>query len=329
MWFISKWLVLAALAAGLSLVPREAFAENDGRDVVAVRRAEETVERLRAELARANVEVAALKRAERSIRNDYRLRERMADAEALAQKLTRAEANLRALGGIRQRAPVGAPIVASPQASPQDGSVELEAKADLLADQARKLDGEAEVLAKAADQLRSRKALRRKAGSWERDPFAGLESSKRNVAVSAPTQKATPSSSGADTAGRGTTTSAPPPTMVPAESGPSGATAAVSAPAPVITTDSSGKTAGSAAASDGAGAAKTSTLSATASADRQLVEQRLYLDPATAAELRHALGAGGATLEPEALERGAAALRARARTLEVQARALRARSLTP
>ena len=81
MWCISKLLGTAALAGVFLLAPAPATAGADGRDANAVRRAEETVQRLRAELARVNAEVAAIKRGERSIRNDYRLRERMADAE--------------------------------------------------------------------------------------------------------------------------------------------------------------------------------------------------------------------------------------------------------
>jgi len=332
---ISKLLGTAALAGVFLLAPAPATAGANGGDANAVRRAQETVERLRAELARVNAEVAAIKRGDRSIRNDYRLRERMADAEALAQRLTRAEADLRAQGGVRGPAPAGAPVVASPQASPQDGSVELEAKADLLVDQARKLDGEADVLAKAAEQLRSRKALRRKAGGWERDPFSGLETSRRNVAASSSGQRLTLGTSSGDSNTRGASSSSPPPMVPGSSSGPAGGSAptVVSTPTlaapPPASAEGAGKSVGSSAAADGAASSKSSPLSQVASADRQAVEQRLYLDPATAAELRHALGAGGAALDPEALERGAAALRGRARVLDEQARALHARSRAP
>jgi hypothetical protein len=95
---------------------------------------------------------------------------------------------------------------------------------------------------------------------------------------------------------------------------------------PTATSDSSSKT--GAAASDGAAATK-APLVPSGLADRQAVEQRLFLDPATAAELRQALGAAGAPLDPDALARGAAALRSKARILDVQARALRTRSRVP
>jgi hypothetical protein len=329
---ICIWLGTTALAVGLSLVPAVATAERS--DTASLRSAEEAVEKLRAELARVNAEVAQLKRGPRSMRSDYRLRERMADAEALAHKLTAAEAKLRGHPGASGPAPGGAPIVAPPAASPQDGSVELEAKADLLVDQARKLDGEAEALAKAAGELRSRKLMRRKAGSWERDPFAGLETSRRNVAAVPAQPKSTISAPTSDNGARGsetssnptyanTPTSSPPPTLV---LGPSGATAGA-APAPAA--ESTDKAGPRAAASEGAAAPKLSLIPQPGTADRQTVEQHLFLDPATAAELRQALGAGGTALDPEALERGAAALRTRARTLKARALELRARSRAP
>lgn len=315
MSLVRQLLGAAALVAALLCAPA-ATAASEGRDPAAVRRAEQTVERLRAELARVNAEVAALKRGPRTLRNDYRLRERMADAEALAQKLTAAEAKLRTQTGGTAPTPVGAPVVASPQASPQDGSVELEAKADLLVDQARKLDAEADVLAKAAVQMRSRKALRRKAGSWERDPFAGLETSKRSLAAAA----VRPTSATGDSGGRSTTLS--PPSTTGEIGGTPPPPSAVPVLGPTSTSDSSTKT--GAAASDGAAAAK-APLVPSGLADRQAVEQRLFLDPATAAELRQALGGAGATLNPDALDRGAAALRSKARVLDAQARALRSR----
>jgi hypothetical protein len=120
----------------------------------------------------------------------------------------------------------------------------------------------------------------------------------------------------------------PPPTLVLDGSGTSGGTAAVAA-VPAVTTESTGKSAVSSSASDGTAAAKSSPLAQAGLSDRQALEQRLYLDPTTAAELRQALGAGGGALAPDALERGAAALRARARVLDAQARALRAISRAP
>jgi hypothetical protein len=314
------------MAVALWLAPGVATAERGDAD--AVRRAEATVERLRTELVRVSAEVATLKGAH-SMRNDYRLRERMADAEALARKLTAAEASLRAQRG--EDSPAGAPIVAPPPVSPHDGSVELVAKADLLVDQARKLEGEADTLAKAAQELRSRRLMRRKAQSWERDPFAGLETSRRSVAATAPASKSAASSAPATDSGSRSAGSNGATSSASAPSGGGGPTLTpVVAPPPAATADSSEKAgAKTTAASDGAVAAKSSPIAPSGFADRQAVERRLYLDPATAAELRQALGPGGAALDPEALERGVAALRARARSLQAEAQSLRARSRTP
>jgi hypothetical protein len=276
----------ALLAALWTFAPGRGVAQAE--DSVALQHARMEFTRLRADLDHVNAEIAALKQADRSVRDDYQLRDRMADAEALAQKVTRAEARLRSLGWTWEEQDKG-PLVGPPQALPQDGSVELEAKAGLFADQARKLEGEATVLAKAAEELRSRKALRRRAGDWDRDPFMGLEGSKRSLAVTSPTQKSTtppaaaPPSS-ADSASRGTT-------------GSNGATTASSSGTFGATTGSTAK--------------------------------RLYLDPTTATELRHALGTDGATSDPDALDHAATILRTRARALNAQAQALLVKSQAP
>src|SRR5262249_54848405 len=55
-------------------------------------------QKLRAERDRVNAETEALKREPRGVGNEYRLRNRMADAEALAKRLTGIDARLRALG---------------------------------------------------------------------------------------------------------------------------------------------------------------------------------------------------------------------------------------
>lgn len=294
----------AAALAGLALcAPGRSVAQPQATEPMALRKAHEECKRLGDELARVNAEIAELKHANRSVRNDYRLRERMADAEALAQKLGRAEARLHAL-----ERPTAAPpreIPLPPQESPQDGSVELEAKADLFADQASKLARQADLMARSAEQLRARTALRRRAGAWDRDPFAGLEGSKRNLAVPAPTQRPTLTT--------GSATTAPGTAMAPAGS----------------TADSAkGATASSGVGAIESSASKTSPVATAASADRTS-EQRLYLDPTTAAELRQVLGAGSASHDPDQLDRAAGVLRARARELSSRADSLRRRSRAP
>ena len=315
------------VALVLAAAPGRSAAQ--GGDSAALRRTLTEFARLRADLDKINAEVADLKRFDRSVRNDYHLRDRLADAEALAQKVTQTEARLRELGWTGGAVASAGAQLAPPQALPQDGSVELEAKAGLFADQARKLDGEAGVLAKAADELRSRRALRRRAGAFDRDPFAGLETSKRSLAVSAPAQKTTLGvSSGTDSSTRGGTATNG---AQPAQST-SGATATLATP----TGTPSGSTPASALAPAGAdssskeaASSKTSPLPQTAGLDRQSIEQRLYLDPTTAAELRHVLGAAGATSDPDALDRAAATLRARARALNAQAQSLLVKSRAP
>jgi len=65
-------------------------------------------QRLRAELDRVNAEVAALKRRGRSVRTEYLLRDKMAEAEALARNVTAAESRLRAVrGAVPAETPAG------------------------------------------------------------------------------------------------------------------------------------------------------------------------------------------------------------------------------
>jgi len=311
---IPTFLCATILAAMLAFAPGRAVAQTDGKDSSAMLRTLAEFIRLRSDLDRVNAEVAALKGDDRSARNDYRLRDRMADAEDLAQKVTQAEARLRALGWAGGSVPSAGPPVAPPQALPQDGSVELEAKAGLFADQARRLDGEANLLAKAADELRSRKALRRRAGAWDRDPFTGLEVSKHSLAVS--TKSNTISLPSTDS---NTSAGANPQTVTVATSGSYGTPSG-----PVGLTPPSAVAPEAAAASP-----KTSPMPQTVGQDRQPFEQRFYLDPTTAAELRHALGAAGITSDPDALDRAATVLRLRARALSAQAQALLVKSRAP
>ncbi len=73
--------------------------------------------RLRGQLDRVNAEIDALKRSARGVGDDYRLRARLADAEALARRLIDIEARL----GLRAPAALPGPLpVASPTDSPSD-----------------------------------------------------------------------------------------------------------------------------------------------------------------------------------------------------------------
>lgn len=337
---LSTLIGATALAGLVLLAPGRSVAEVKAADPITLRKAHDEFAKLQEELARVNAEIAQLKRSDRSVRADYRLRDRMADAEALARKLSRAETRLRALE--RPTAPEARslPLVPPPQASPQDGSVELEAKADLFADQASTLQKQADVFAHTADQLRAREALRRRAGAWDRDPFAGLESSRRNLAASAGTTKSTSGgasaggSSQSDNATRGGST----PILAPGTttgSGNGSATAGSVSPPSYSVPISAPTTGSSSEGSKGAAgmgatespASKSAPLAPTVAFDHP-TEQRLFLDPTSAAELRQVLAAGGGT-DPRALERAAATLRARARQLNDQAEALRRQSRGP
>ncbi|MGA9656677.1 MAG: hypothetical protein WBV96_22480, partial [Polyangia bacterium] len=74
------------------LAPAFVFAQASGP--ASTQRLASECQRLRADLDRLNAEVAALKRGTRSVRTDYLLRDKLAEAEALARKLTAAEARL-------------------------------------------------------------------------------------------------------------------------------------------------------------------------------------------------------------------------------------------
>lgn len=292
---------------------------------------------LRVELDRVNREIAALKQADRNVRNEYRLREKMADAEALARRLTEAERLLR-----NQRPSPPAPVmVPAPVATPQDGVVELEAKADLLTDQAHRFTSEADKLARTAEEIRNRQALRRRANNWDRDPFAGFEGSKRSlvvqqqrsngVAASDPVHSsavpaatatsggAAPSGSAADRAATGSGSTNPD----------FSSTGSTGSGLPILVP---GTTSGPPlAAAPSASAAPSSSPSAATPlapsvASKPGLLPRTLLDPASLADVRQTVAAAGSLSDPDAIDAAVAALRQRARALQDQASAMRARA---
>jgi hypothetical protein len=89
----------------------------------------------------------------------------------------------------------------APEAEPSDDRAVLEAKADILADQARRLTTQADVLAGRVTDLRGRNELRRRAGQLERDPFSPLEQAKRRLTTSGSTLAAGTGSSFASNPG--------------------------------------------------------------------------------------------------------------------------------
>jgi hypothetical protein len=272
-------------------------------------------QRVRAELDRVNLEIDALKRDDRGMRDDYRLRARLADAEALARRLTEIDARLGTTpGGSASRVPA---LAAEPTVAPTDGPAEMEAKADILADQARRIGAEAQAVRQRAQQLKARQDLRRRVGQMEQDPFSPLEGSKRRLPTTG-SSAATSFQGGrsADTPGPTTSQPAVPPTggiadstATPGRGGSApqiGGGVLTPSPTPATPVSSGG-------ASSGGSSALTPQV-------------RDLLDPATLGEVRRLESSGAPGANVEALERVAAALRARAERLQAQSQAMRARA---
>jgi hypothetical protein len=295
-------LAAAAFAAFLTLGPltagRAAAADataTAASDALLAERA-----RLRAALDKVNAEIESLKRAGGGVRDDYRLRARQADAESLARKLIDIEARLGLhLDGARTQ-PRPQPL---PTAAATDGPADLDAKADILADQSRRLRLQADALWRRAGEIKGRQELRKRVADMDRDPFAPMEGSKRRVAsastVTTTRDTAVPTFGGSR-APEGNNINGQP--AVPGPSGgvtgvaPPGSTPAVPGPTPIVTATS---------------------LS---------VQLRDLLDTATLADIRKLETTGAGPASPQALERAAAALRARAEALDAQSRAMRARA---
>jgi hypothetical protein len=322
------------LVCGALLVPSTVLARRGSDEPAAAERLQTEHARLRAELDRVNAEIAVLKRSERNVRNEYRLREKMADAEALARRLTEAESRLR---GFSPPAPAPALTLAPPPVvSPHDDAVELEAKADLLSDQSRRLVSEAEALARVAAEIRNRQALRRRAESWERNPFAGFEGSKRSVVVQSQQRAATNSAEAApqlsaDSASKGaapTSSGADVTRSAPGAAGGGSGTFASPATGAIVPPKSSSDTVATppVTASPAPSSTRlTPTPLPPALAPKVSLQSRTLLDPASLAVIRNSLSQAGSLSDPEAVDAAVAALRQRARALEEQARALRAR----
>ena len=284
---MSRTVRLLALAAVLTLAATAAAAPApasvQGNDALQAERA-----RLRAQLDKVNAEIDALKRASGGVRDDYRLRARLADAESLARRLMEIEARLgiRVDGATKLQPP--------PTAAPTDSPADLDAKADILADQSRRVRAQADTLARRATDAKGRQELRRRAADLDRDPFAPMEGSKRRVA------------SGLVTAtGMGLT----PPT--PTASGTS----------PKFSPDI-----GSSFTPPPQGGGTGSTPGSTSPSAPLSVQLRDLLDTATLTDIRRLETSGAAVGSPQALERAAAALRARADWLDAQSRAMRAKA---
>ncbi|HVT08819.1 MAG TPA: hypothetical protein VHO67_15280, partial [Polyangia bacterium] len=261
--------------------------------------------RLRAELDRVNAEIDALKRAGHGVGDDYRLRARLADAEALARRLVDLERSM----GLTAATTAPAEPRLLPTASPGDGPAELRAKADILTDQSRRVRAAADALDARVAELKSRQDLRRRAAELDRDPFAPLEQSKRrtvSIASGSDSSHAasTPAPSSGDRAGSSAAPGGGPAT--PTGSGPQSPQGSV-----VV----------------GAAPPSSPTPVAVAPLTASL-ELRDLLDPATVADLGR-LERGRAPSSLAALQKAVAALRARAAAIDTQAQAMRRAAQKP
>jgi hypothetical protein len=274
-------------------------------------------DRLRAELARVQSDIDRLKTGERGLRADYLLRGRLADAEALARRLTELDAQLGPrpdAAAAAARAPATPPQSARDEAvpSPTDGPAELEAKADILTDQARRAQSQAIVLQGRIDQVRGRRELRRRVHQLENDPFAPLESSHRRLAAGGGANAAA-STASHDSGG-------PPRTIVNSPAAP--------APGPLGVTVTPG--AGAAAAgsgTQGTGAQGTGAQgTGTSTTSTPAVQVRDVLDPSTTAQVRRTDPGLAPANDLASMEQALAALNARAQQLDAQAKRLRAQA---
>ena len=259
-------------------------------------------ERLRAELARVQAEIDQLKAGGPGLRRDYVLRARQADAEALARRLTELEAQIKArTDAVVGRAPAAlAPAVGTePVASPTDGPTELEAKADILTDQARRTQAQAVALQARIDQVRGRMELHRRASALENDPFAPLEGSRRRLAPGGPPAPGFVNHTVVITTGNN-------PTQAPGPSPPT----------------PGGATSLSSQSAQDKGATGTATTPTTTAA----LQVHDVLDPSASAQVRRNDAAAPAPTDLPSMQRLLVALKARAEHLDAQAKTLRAKA---
>jgi|GEM_PF-4640164 len=186
-WLCMRHVGLAVLLMASGSVVSTAGAQSSDAAVVTKRQSES----LRDRLAKLNSEISVLKQSPRSMSGDYRLRQKLADAEVLGRQLTDVEAKL------RQTQPD--PLIRSPQvtvgplptAQFTDGPAELAAKSDILLDQAQKLSMQADRIESNLKRERVRETLQARSRHLEQDPFTALEGAKRSLVFSRTDSKST------------------------------------------------------------------------------------------------------------------------------------------
>ncbi|MBC8133818.1 MAG: hypothetical protein H7X95_12610 [Deltaproteobacteria bacterium] len=331
------WILLAALTGASGVVRAQTARPPLSVPATAAASAALVSERqrLRVELDRVNGEIDALKRDSRGVRDDYRLRNRMADAEALARRLTDLDARLRAAAvpsTVQPQRDPAASWTSPPEAKPTDDRAALEAKADILADQARRLNTQVNLLSARVTDLRARHELRRRAGQLERDPFSALEQAKRRLATSGPSGDTGSGKSGPTFVGQPTSdTARPPPEMSTTIVGPG--TQPTGAPTTGFTGGPAGDSRTAVSATAGSVYKAQPSLLAPGSAGDTpagsvATQFRGMLDASTLAEIRRLEIAGSPDSSLSAMERALSALRARAAQLTNNAAVLRSRAQT-
>jgi len=311
-----KATLVAALWAGVGIAAQPAQAAPPAPSAVE----RDEAPRLRAELAKVNTEIDALKRSDRGVRDEARLRARLADAEALARRLNALERTT------ELPAPSSLPSPARAVGeAPSDGPGEWDAKADILTDRARRLAGAAADLERRLGAFERRQELKRRAGQLEHDPFAAFETSKRHVVVNgAVTPAFAPQVPGptkaADSPARGETSvsngSGAPTSGGGTASGPSG-------PTGLTAGDASTK---GATASGAATVLPPSANGAESSSPALSLQLRDALDPATLGDLRRLEASGQSADRVRAYRRAIDALKAEQATLDAEASGLRAKA---
>jgi hypothetical protein len=157
-----------------------AFAQVHDEGVVTTRQADS----LRERLANLNAEISALKQSPRTMSSDYRLRQKLADAEVLGRQLTDAETKLRQSQTGRNNGSFPILVGRSPLVQSTDGPTELAAKSDILLDQAQKLSLQADRIESSLQRERIRGTLQARSRHLEQDPFTALEGPKRSLVFS-------------------------------------------------------------------------------------------------------------------------------------------------
>jgi hypothetical protein len=276
----------------------------------------------RTELDRLNAEIDALKQRRRGLGDDYQLRQKMADAEAVARRLTQLESRL-APTATPARASTGAGPTRSLPPAPRPNATDdrdvREAKADILADQARRLNQQVSVLERRVDELRVRQELRRRAGELERDPFSPLEQAKRRLPLGIATPAAEKGPTPERAGGAGSATIPPP-----AGGSASFAGGTDSSKGTAVATAAPSAQSGPGAASPSAVPVPIAPTAGPESTSSLATQFRGILDPSTLAEIRKLEGSGNPTSRLPAAERALAALRARAQQLQSSADTMRA-----